>query len=186
MHRTANGNEKKLSFSLYRALKLLKFANFTQKNNTFLTRDELKHAIRSKMAFHATAIEKITKRSCTAVIRRFRHLRNIATETYLEQQAQSQTDPYQHWLNWYKDNGMAFTRVRNSTIRDSVRRKGGEPIISLSISTGTNRFMTKWRAAAKILGWLALTRKDLLLRLQLNGLPLGHKMRHGKDEYQLQ
>lgn len=77
-----------------------------------------------------------------------------------------------------------FTTTNSKRLRSTAQRSIEIPKVPASIGTDMNTVMTNWPREAATMAWLAPTRKDLLIRIQRNGLPLGYRSQEWGEGYQ--
>lgn len=62
----------------------------------------------------------------------------------------------------------------NHVLNRLVRCEPSAPHTPVVVGMDINQVMLNWQEEAKTMEWLVATRKDLILCLQRNGLPLGY------------
>lgn len=184
LHISTNGTETKQWYSVYWALGYLAFEGFMRQDITLMSNDELKACIEDKIARCPMVIDKMAKRSCTAIICPISYIGNAAKSSFLLQLSGSVEPPPQSQSIWQKLNGSNVYNSSNKMLRDLVKKKTKMLQVPMSIDLDMNSVMKVWSIKAATMKWLASKRKDLLLRLQEKGLPLGYKRQHWGDKYQ--
>lgn len=136
LHRSTNGNDTKLRYSVYRALGFLAFDDFLRPDNLSMTSQELKMAIERRPKRHPMAIDVVTIRSCTANMRRIMDMWNTAKHKFWNYDSTSVNQPPDAQWIWTKPQCHDLLTAQNRAIRETVRKK--MTIIHVSNSIGAN------------------------------------------------
>lgn len=173
LYRSANGTDTKLRYRVYRALGFQTFEKLLRPDYTVRSKEELRHSIQKKLSEKAMSINKVTARSRTVLAKHIARMWLKANYEWIIQPTQSEDQSHPRTWTWYRTGLATFTKTTNKMIRKIVKRKIKILQIRTCIGIDMNAVLASWPAEAAKVGWLAPTRKDLLLRIQRNGLLLG-------------
>lgn len=185
LHRSANGTQTKQRYKVYRALGFLHFDNFLTADDKVISSSALEDAINDELTRRPMTIDHVTPRSCSALTRHVANMWAYAKEQWLSTRAEGIGNTGSIKWMWQREGISDFKMAKNRDLRKLVKRTRTIPHISASIGVEMNSVIsTAWKAESQTQKWLLPSRKDLLMRLQRNGLPVGSKRKRWGEEYQ--
>lgn len=177
LHRTANGSTSKRNYKTMRALDFLHFRDFLSSDLEYVLSSKELHAKVTLRRLHQTEdMEMVSKRACFALSKRINTLWTAAKSLWLSPTGQESRQETRFPVRW-------ILTCDNTELTEMSNKKLFYHI-SLLTKRATQLTYTKvdgrslniqWCKERTLLSQLAPTRRDLLFRLQRNGLPLGIK-----------
>lgn len=161
------------------------FADFLRPDNCVLERDQLQNSIIERMTSRPDETVTIPARTCTALTKHISRMWQVAKHQWLDKSLEhtAPVSPPTSW-QWPLPDIPHFRCATNAAIPKTVRKPRKVPTIPPSVGCNMNDVIQRWPAEGNTQYWLATSRRDLLLRTERNGLPLGYKRRHCGEEYQ--
>lgn len=181
--RSPNGIVRKPGYNVYRELGFKMIKEFLRPDKTVVTSKELRQAIQQELSQSAMTINHVTAGSCTVPSKHFSCMWATAKQEWLMLRQKNRNQVRHRVWAWYKSSLAPFTRTTNKMILETVARDMKIPHITTSIETDMISVLACRPTKPATMTWLALTRKDLLLLIKRNILPLLYKRQQWGDIY---
>ena len=176
LHRAFSNTDTRAHMKAIREQGFVTFRDFMYPNGGFMCRQDLYNSITVSLSVHESD-HVVPQWACGVLLRTISALWNNATRKWLLTTHSTAQVPS---TNWWTDGTppVQFTKASNKLIRKHLRRTEPQTTQPKLIKVGHRHVTIDWRREASALKQLAPSRRDLMLRLVRNGLPVGSKRVH--------